>query len=77
LICPLPVSDGHSIPWRAIVADQKNRGGQKQGNQNPQQPEQAQGTNTGGAAERDDKDKQRDQRNNPDDARRQPTDQTR
>lgn len=59
------------------MADQKNRGGQKQGNQNPQQPEQAQGTNTGGAAERDDKDKQRDQRNNPDDARRQPTDQTR
>jgi hypothetical protein len=59
------------------VADQKNRGGQKRGNQDPQQPEQAQGTNTGGTAERDDKDKQQDQRNNPDDARREPTDQKR
>ena len=48
------------------MADQKNRGGQKQGNQNPQQPEQAQGTTTQGAAERSDRDKQ-DQRKNPDD----------
>ena len=59
------------------MADQKNRGGQKQGNQNPQQPEQAQGTTTRGAGERSDRDKQDDQRTNPDDARRQPTDQTR
>ena len=59
------------------MADQKNRGGQKQGNQNPEQSEQAQGTTTQGAGERADQDKQHDQRNNPDDARRQPTDQQR
>jgi hypothetical protein len=59
------------------MADQKNRGGQKQGDQNPQQPEQAQGTTTQGAGERSDTDKQQDQRNNPDDARREPTDQKR
>ncbi|HEY1190036.1 MAG TPA: hypothetical protein VGE74_20465 [Gemmata sp.] len=59
------------------MADQKNRGGQKQGSQNPQHPEQAQGTTTNGTAEREDKDKQQDQRNNPDDARREPTDQQR
>lgn len=59
------------------MADQKNRGGQKQGNRDPRQPEQAQGTATRGAAERSDPDKRQDQRNNPDDARRQPTDQTR
>jgi hypothetical protein len=60
-----------------MMADQKNRGGQKQGNQNPDQPGQQQGTNTQGAGERSDQDKQQDQRNNPDDARREPTDQTR
>lgn len=59
------------------MADQKNRGGQKQGNQNPQQPDQAQGTTTQGAGERSDADKRQDQQNNPDDATRQPTDQTR
>ena len=59
------------------MADQKNRGGQKQGNQNPQHPEQAQGTHTDTAAGREDKDRQQDQRNNPDDARREPTDQQR
>ena len=59
------------------MADQTNRGGQKQGGLDPQHPEQAQGTTTGGAAERSDREKQEDQRNNPDDARRQPTDQTR
>lgn len=59
------------------MADQKNRGGQKVGNQDPDQPEQAQGTTTGGAAERSDRDKQQDQRSNPDDARREPTDQQR
>ena len=59
------------------MADQKNRGGQTQGNQNPGQPEQAQGANTSGTGERSDKDKQQDQRNNPDDATRQPTDQQR
>jgi hypothetical protein len=56
------------------MADQKNRGGQKQGNQDPGAPEQHQGTTTGGAGERSDLDKQQDQRTNPDDARRQPTD---
>ena len=30
------------------MADQKNRGGQKQGNQQPKQPEQKQGTSTQG-----------------------------
>ncbi len=59
------------------MADQKNRGGQKQGNQKPEQPEQAQGTTTGGTGERSDTDKQQDQRSNPDDARREPTDQQR
>jgi hypothetical protein len=59
------------------MADQKNRGGQKQGSLDPQHPEQAQGTATQGAGERSDRDKQQDQRNNPDDARREPTDQTR
>jgi hypothetical protein len=59
------------------MADQKNRGGQKQGNQQPEQPDQAHGTNTEGAGERSDRDKQDDQRNNPDDARRQPTDERR
>ncbi len=59
------------------MADQKNRGGQKMGTQNPAQPDQAQGTATAGAGERSDQDKQQDQRSNPDDARRQPTDQKR
>jgi hypothetical protein len=36
-----------------------------------------QGTNTQGTGERADRDKQEDQRNNPDDARREPTDQKR
>lgn len=59
------------------MADQKNRGGQKKGSQDLQQPEQHQGTTTHGAGERSDPDKQQDQRTNPDDARREPTDQSR
>jgi hypothetical protein len=59
------------------MADQKNRGGQKQGNQNPGQSDQAQGANTHGTGERSDVDKRNDQQSNPDDERRQPTDQTR
>jgi hypothetical protein len=59
------------------MADQKNRGGQKRGNQQPDQPEQQQGTTTEGTGERSDKDKRADQMANPDDARRQPTDQQR
>ncbi len=59
------------------MADQKNRGGQKQGNQNPKQSEQHQGTTTGGAGARSDQDKRKDQQSNPDDAVRQPTDEQR
>ena len=59
------------------MADQKNRGGQKAGNQTPNEPEQKQGATTGGAGERADQDKLRDQQTNPDDATRQPTDQQR
>ena len=59
------------------MADQKNRGGQKQGAQQPDQSEQKQGTTTEGAGERSDKDKRADQMSNPDDAQRQPTDQQR
>lgn len=56
------------------MADQKNRGGQKQGNQNPDDPQAAQGATTHGAGERSDRDKRQDQVSNPDDATRQPTD---
>ena len=59
------------------MADQKNRGGQKQGNQKPDQPDQQQQTSPATAHGRSDQDKQADQRSNPDDAARQPTDQTR
>ncbi len=59
------------------MADQKNRGGQKKGSLDPKKPEQAQGTTTGGKAERSNKDKQQDQRNNPDDSRREATDEQR
>lgn len=59
------------------MADQKNRGGQKRGNQDPNHPEEHQGTTTDGAGERSDQDKQQDQKSNPDDARRSPTDQQR
>lgn len=57
------------------MADQKNRGGQKKGNQQPGQSDQHQPATPDTAAGRADQDKQRDQRSNPDDARRQPTDQ--
>jgi hypothetical protein len=59
------------------MADQSSRGGQKVGNRDPGHSDQHRGTATGGAGERSDADKQQDQRNNPDDARRQPTDQQR
>ena len=59
------------------MADQKNRGGQKVGGQNPDQPEQHQGRTPDTAAGRADADKQRDQQTNPDDATRTPTDQQR
>lgn len=56
------------------MADQASRGGQKKGPTDPAHADQHRGTATGGAAERSDADKQQDQRSNPDDARRQPTD---
>lgn len=59
------------------MADQKNRGGQKKGQRDPAHTEQKQGTATQGQGERSDQDKQQDQRNNPDDARRQPTNEQR
>jgi len=59
------------------MADQKSRGGQKQGGLEPDHPEQKQGTTTEGAGERSDADKRHDQMSNPDDASRQPTDQQR
>jgi len=59
------------------MADQKNRGGQKQGNQSPDQSERKQGTTTQGAGARSDQDKRADQMRNPDDTNRQPTNEQR
>jgi hypothetical protein len=59
------------------MADQKNRGGQKQGSHDPGHSDQQQGTSPATSHGRSDQDKQADQRNNPDDAARKPTDQTR
>ncbi len=59
------------------MADQKNRGGQKKGTEQPGQSEQKEGTATQGVGERSDQDKRADQMSNPDDAGRQPTDQQR
>lgn len=59
------------------MADQKNRGGQKQGKLQPAHAEQKQGTATLGAGQRSDRDKRADQTSNPDDAARQPTDKQR
>ena len=59
------------------MADQKNRSGQKQRQQQPGQPEQKQGTATQGEGERSDHDKRQDQMSNPDDATRKPTNEQR
>lgn len=59
------------------MADQKNRGGQKQGHQKPGQEERRQGTTTQGAGKRSEQDKRQDQRSNPGDATRQPTNEQR
>ncbi len=59
------------------MADQQNRGGQKQGQQQPAQSEQKQGTTTHAAGERSDRDRRRDQMSNPDDASRRPTNEQR
>jgi len=59
------------------MADQKNRGGQKQGKQQPMQSERKQGTTTQGAGQRADRNKRADRMSNPDDRKRQPTNQQR
>jgi hypothetical protein len=56
------------------MADQKNRGGQKQGNQQPDQSEKKQGTTTEEVGKQSTQGKRADQMNNPDDASRRPTD---
>jgi hypothetical protein len=48
------------------MADQQSRGGQKAGQQVPEHPDQHRGTATGGEGKRSDKEKQEDQRTNPD-----------
>ena len=58
------------------MADQKNRGGQKQGTQQPAHPERKKAT-AEGAGERSNHDKRADQMSNPDDAARQPTNEQR
>lgn len=52
------------------MADQKNRGGQKQSHRQPGQSERKQGTATQGAGRRLDRDKRHDQMSNPEGARR-------
>ena len=59
------------------MADQKNRGGQKQGHEQPERSEQKQGTMTHGAGERSGRDKRADQMGNPDDASRRATNEQR
>lgn len=54
------------------MADTKNRGGQKQGKQQPGQSEEKQGTTTQGQGEWSNHDDRQDQMNHPDDAKRQP-----
>src|SRR5262249_20241243 len=62
---------------RRTEADQKNRGGQKQGSRQPDQAGKKQGTTAHGAGQRSDQDKREDQMSNPDDANRQPTNEQR
>lgn len=59
------------------MADQASRGGQKKVDAPAGRDDEHRGTATQGAGHRSDADKQRDQRSNPDDAARQPTDQQR
>jgi hypothetical protein len=59
------------------MADQKNRGGQKSGQQQPGQQQQKQGTATHGAGARSGRDKRQDQLADPDDAKRQATNEQR
>ena len=59
------------------MADQKNRGGQKQSQLQPGQSERKQGTATQGAGERSDRDKRHDRMSNPDDDARRATNEQR
>jgi hypothetical protein len=59
------------------MADQKNRGGQKQGRQEPGQTERKQAAHTRTPAGRSDQDKRQDQMSNPDDAGRRATNEQR
>jgi hypothetical protein len=59
------------------MADPKNRGGQKLGQEQSGQSEQKQGSTTQGARQRLDRDKQKDPRSNRDYARRQATNEQR
>ena len=59
------------------MADQTSRGGQKKGTLQPKRPDEKRGTATQGEGERSDHEKRQDQMSNPDDARRQPTNEQR
>ena len=59
------------------MADQNNRGGQKQGQQQPDHSDQKQGTTTRGTGERAGQGKRQDQTSNPDDAARRATNEQR
>lgn len=55
------------------MADQRNRGGQKRGAEQPERRREKRGTTTQGEGARSNRDKRADQMSNPDDAARQPT----
>jgi hypothetical protein len=55
------------------MADQQNRGGQKEGHQQSGPQGQKHGTESQGTGGRSDRDKRQDQMSNPDDATRRPT----
>ncbi len=59
------------------MADQKNRGGQKVSHEQPGSSERKQGGTTEAAGQRLDRDKRTDQMSNPDDRKRQPTNEQR
>ena len=59
------------------MADDKSRGGQKKADEVHGDTHEHRGTTTHGAGERSDKDKQMDQKSNPDDANRTATDKQR
>jgi hypothetical protein len=59
------------------MANQKNRGGQEQGKQQLKQSERKQGPTTQATGQRSARDKRADRMSNPDDRKRQPTNQQR